>query len=172
MAVVRNANQGLHAADLGATLLQLRDPDATVRALERETTRLVAEAQVPVVVSARVDLALAAGAAGAHLPEADIAVAAARRLLGDARLVGRSVHSVSAALEAEAQGADYVVFGPVFGSASHPDRAPAGLESLSQVARAVTIPVLAIGGVDATRTAACADAGAAGFAAIGYFGGR
>ena len=126
MAIVRNADQGLHASDLGATVLQLRDPDATVRALEREATRLVAEAQVPVVVSARVDLALAVGSAGAHLPEADIAVTAARRLLGHARLVGRSVHSVSAALEAEAQGADYVVFGPCSAAPLTPIGRPQG----------------------------------------------
>jgi len=171
MAVVRDAPLGLRAVDLGATLLQLRDPHASVRALEREATRLIAEVSVPVVINARADLALAVGAAGVHLPEADLPVAAARRLLGDGRLVGRSVHSVPAAAEAEAQGADYVVFGPVFASSTHPDHSPAGLESLRQVVRAVSIPVLAIGGVDATRAVACSDAGAAGFAAIGYFGG-
>ena len=171
MAVVRDAQLGLRAVDLGATLLQLRDPDASVREIEREAVRLVAEASVPVVINARVDLALAVGAAGAHLPEADLSVAAARRLLGADRLVGRSVHSVPAALEAAVQGADYVVFGPVFASPTHPGQPPAGLESMREVARAVTIPVLAIGGVDATRAIACMEAGAAGFAAIGYFGG-
>ena len=172
MAVVRDAQLGLRAVELGATLLQLRDPSASVRALEREARRLIDKVSVPVVVNARADLALAVGAAGVHLPEADIPAAAARRLLGGDRLVGRSVHSVPAAVEAEAQGADYVVFGPVFASSTHPDQAPTGLESLRELARAVSIPVLAIGGVDAPRAIACADAGAAGFAAIGYFGGR
>ena len=169
MAIVRDAASARHAVERGATLLQLRDPDATVRALQRAACRLVAQTTVPVVVSARADLALAAGAAGVHLPEHDLPVAAARRLLGAGRLIGRSVHSVAAALEAEAEGADYLVFGSVFASATHPGQPAAGLEALRRVAEAVRIPVLAIGGVDAERAAACRAAGAAGFAAIGYF---
>jgi thiamine-phosphate diphosphorylase len=171
MAIVSDAGAGLRAAARGATLLQLRDPAATARALEREAYRLVTEAPVPVVVSARADLALAAGAAGAHLPERDLPVAGARRLLGPDRLLGRSVHSAEAARRAEAEGADYVVFGSVFASASHPGQAVAGLAGLERVAASVRIPVLAIGGVDADRIEACLAAGAAGFAAIRYFEG-
>jgi len=169
MAVVPDAVSGIRAVGRGATLLQLRDPGATVRALEREAAHLVGASPVPVLISARADLAIAAGAAGVHLPERDLPVAAARRLLGEGPLVGRSVHSAGAAREAEDQGADYVVFGPVFDSASHPGRPPAGLPALREVATAVSIPVLAIGGVDERRAAGCRQAGAAGFAAIGYF---
>ncbi len=79
------------------------------------------------------------------------------------------MHSAAAALQAEAEGADYLVFGSVFASATHPGQPAAGLEALQRVARAVRIPVLAIGGVDAERVAACLAAGAAGFAAIRYF---
>ena len=172
MAIVADADAGRRAIELGATVLQLRDPDATPRALERQAERLVRDAERPVVVNSRVDVALAAGAAGAHLPEADLPVAAARRLLGPSRLIGRSVHSAAAAQEAEAQGADYVVFGPVFASATHQEHPPQGLDALREVARAVAIPVLAVGGMDAERAAACRQAGAAGFAAIGYFSGR
>jgi len=169
MAIVRDADAGLRAVDLGATLLQLRDPEAMGRALEREAARLVATSPAPVVVGARVDVALAAGAAGAHLPEHDLPVAAARRLLGAGALLGRSVHSEAAAAEAEADGADYVIFGSVFASGSHPGQPASGLEALRRVAAAVRIPVLAIGGVDAERAAMCREAGAAGFAAIGHF---
>lgn len=169
MAIVRDASAGLRAVERGATLLQLRDPAATARTLEREACRLVADAAVPVVISARADLALAAGAAGVHLPERDIPVAGAKRLLGPDRLVGRSVHSVGTAVRAEAEGADYVVFGSVFASASHPGQAVAGLAELAGVVAAVRVPVLAIGGVDADRVEACLAAGAAGFAAIRYF---
>jgi len=169
MAIVRDADAGLHAVDLGATLVQLRDPEATGRALEREAVRLVAASPAPVVVGARVDVALAAGAAGVHLPEHDLPVAAARRLLGGVALLGRSVHSDAAAVAAEAEGADYIVFGSVFASVSHPGQPAAGLDELRRVAAAVRIPVLAIGGVDAERAAVCREAGAAGFAAIGYF---
>jgi thiamine-phosphate diphosphorylase len=171
MAIVRDAAAGLRAAARGATVLQLRDPAATARALEREACRVVAEAAVPVVVSGRADLALAAGAAGVHLPERDLPVAGARRLLGPDRLVGRSVHSLEAAVRAESEGADYVIFGSVFVSASHPGQDVAGLAALERVAAAVRVPVLAIGGVDADRVRACLAAGAAGFAAIRYFEG-
>jgi thiamine-phosphate pyrophosphorylase len=169
MAVVTGAEAGLRALERGASVLQLRDLDATARSLELEAGRLVGAAPVPVLVNGRVDVALAVGAAGAHLPERDLPPAAARRLLGRSRLVGRSVHSVAAARVAAAQGADYVVFGPVFATPSHSDQVPVGLEGLRTVAQAVTIPVLAIGGVDARRAEACLEAGAAGFAAISYF---
>jgi thiamine-phosphate diphosphorylase len=169
MAIVRDATAGLQAVDRGATLLQVRDPRATARTLEVESLRLVSATDVPVVVGARADVALAASAAGVHLPEHDLPVAEARRLMAPPLLVGRSVHTVEAAREAEAQSADYVIFGAVFASASHPGQRPAGLEALRTVARAVRIPVLAIGGVDEERARACREAGAAGFAAIEHF---
>ena len=169
MAIVRDAGAGLRAVERGATVVQLRDPGAGGAALLREACRLVPASPVPVVIGARADVAVAAGAAGVHLPEHDLPVAAARRLVGGAALVGRSVHSVAAAVDAEAAGADYVVFGSVFASASHPGRPAVGLEALRRVAAAVRIPVLAIGGIDERRAAACRKAGAAGFAAIGHF---
>jgi thiamine-phosphate pyrophosphorylase len=169
MAVVRDAAAGMRAIALGATALQLRDPVATTRALQLEALRLVARAApVPVLVNARADLALATAAAGVHLPERDLPVAAARRLLAGG-LVGRSVHSAAAAREAEVEGADYVVFGPVFESRSHPGQLPRGLAGLCEVVAAVRLPVLAIGGMNAERAEECRRAGAAGFAAIGYF---
>ena len=167
MAVVESASAGTHAASR-AGLIQLRAPGLGGRELEREATVLVASSPVPVIVSSRCDVALAAGAAGVNLPERDIPVAAARALLGD-RLVGRSVHSVQGALEAEREGADFVIFGPVWSSASHPDTAPAGLRALTAVAAAVRIPVVAIGGVTEARIAECRSAGAAGYAAISLF---
>jgi thiamine-phosphate pyrophosphorylase len=171
MAVVSDAAGGLQAVRKGANVLQLRDRGARVRQLEAEARRLVAEAGVPVLISSRADLVLAAGAAGLQLPEGDLPVAAARRLLGPGRLIGRSVHSREAAEKAEAEGADYLVFGPVFPTSSHPGPEAAGLQALEEVAAAVRIPVLAIGGIDRARAQACQEAGASGFAAIGYFKG-
>jgi thiamine-phosphate pyrophosphorylase len=168
MAVVDRAEGGLHAIQLGATILQLRAPGLTARELEVEASRLVPQSSVPVLVSSRCDVALAAGAAGVNLPERDIPVAEARALLGD-RLIGRSVHSPEAARQAERQGADFVIFGPVWPSPSHPDRAAKGLSALAEVASAVRIPVVAIGGVDAERAAQCLSAGAGGYAAIRMF---
>jgi thiamine-phosphate diphosphorylase len=168
MAIVRDAEAGMRAVVRGATVLQVRDPGATGRSVEKEVRRLIPTAPVPVIVSSRIDVALATGAYGVHLPELDVPVSEARRLLPKS-LIGRSVHSREAAFEAEQQGADYLIFGPVFASPSHPGHEPAGLEALREVAAAVRIPVLAIGGIDSQRSVACREVGAAGFAAIGYF---
>lgn len=168
MAIVTGVEAGLRAAARGATILQLRDPAATARGLEERARALVAATKLPIVVNARVDVALAVGAAGVHLPERDLPVGEVRRLMPN-HVVGRSVHSVAAARDAAWQGADYVVFGPVFSTPSHPGQPGAGLDALHDVAAAVRIPVIAIGGVDASRERACREAGAAGIAAIRYF---
>jgi thiamine-phosphate pyrophosphorylase len=167
MAVVASAKEGLRAAGR-ATILQLRAPDLNARELEREALELVAGSPVPVLINSRCDVALATQAAGVHLPQRDILVSEARNLLGE-RLIGRSVHSLEAALIAEGDGADFVIFGPVWASESHPEGEPAGVQALSRVAQAVRIPVLAIGGVTEERIAQCHAAGAAGFAAIKLF---
>src|SRR5437667_7147705 len=151
MAIVSSAEAGLRAAPM-ATILQLRAAELSARELEREAVRLVASSPVPVLVSSRCDVALAAGAAGVNLPERDIGIEFARGLIKHG-LVGRSVHSVEAARRAEIEGADFVIFGPVWHSESHPDVEPVGVDALSRVAAAVRIPVLAIGGVTEGRMA-------------------
>ena len=182
MAVVSNASEGLRALSPSPlrgegwgeglkpvpTILQLRAPGLSTAALEREANELANAATVPVLISSRCDVALASGAAGVNLPESDIGVADARNLLGR-RLVGRSVHSIKAAQQAEREGADFVIFGPVWESPSHLGSPPAGVAALELVARSVRIPVLAIGGVTEERIAECHGAGAAGYAAIGMF---
>ncbi|MDQ2943986.1 MAG: thiamine phosphate synthase [Candidatus Dormibacteraeota bacterium] len=167
MAVVSSASAGLRAAPR-ATIVQLRAPVLSTVAFEREAVELASSIPVPFVVSSRCDVALASGAAGVNLPEGDIAVADARTLLGG-RLVGRSVHSVDAAQRAEREGADFVIFGPVWPSSSHPGAPAVGVAALQEVVSSVRIPVLAIGGVTEERIAECRAAGAAGYAAIGLF---
>jgi thiamine-phosphate pyrophosphorylase len=167
MAIVSSAEAGWRAARR-ATMLQLRAPALRTVDLEREGARLVASSPIPVVFSSRCDVALACGAAGVNLPERDIATRDARTLM-DRRLVGRSVHSLESAQVAEHEGADYVIFGPVWGSASHPDVVPVGVDALARVASALRIPVLAIGGVTQDRIRLSEAAGAAGYAAISLF---
>ncbi len=167
MAIVSSADSGLRAASR-ATIVQLRMPGGTTRELEREATRLVGSSPVPVVISARCDVALATGAAGVNLPERDIGTEHARGLIRHG-LIGRSVHSLESALRAQVEGADYVIFGPVWRSASHPGVEAAGVSALGRVARALRIPVLAIGGVTEERVAECHAAGAAGYAGIRMF---
>jgi thiamine-phosphate diphosphorylase len=167
MAIVSSAAAGLRAASR-ATIVQLRAPGLSTAALENEATQLIAAASVPVLISSRCDVALATGAAGVNLPEGDISVADARTLVGD-RLVGRSAHSVPSAQQAEREGADFVIFGPVWESPSHPGYDAVGLAALAQVVRSVGIPVLAIGGVTEERAAEILASGAAGYAAIRLF---
>ena len=167
MAIVSNAEAGLRVARR-ATILQLRAPGLNARELEREAVRLVPSSPLPVVISSRCDIALAAGASGVNLPELDIGIEFARGLIRHG-LIGRSVHSVEAARRAEIEGADFVIFGPIWASATHADAAAVGVEALSRVAAALRIPVIAIGGVTQERIAECHAAGAAGYAAIRLF---
>jgi thiamine-phosphate diphosphorylase len=167
MAIVSSAAAGLRAASR-ATIVQLRGPGLSTAMLEKEANELVRAVSVPVLISSRCDVVLATGAAGVNLPESDISVADARSLLGR-RVVGRSVHSIPDAQRAEREGADYVIFGPVWESASHPDTHPVGLVALARLVRSMGIPVLAIGGVTEERVARILDSGAAGYAAIRLF---
>jgi thiamine-phosphate pyrophosphorylase len=113
-------------------------------------------------------LAAAAGVAGVHLP-ADGSPAQARAQLGPSTLIGQSVHNAAEAIAAARAGADYVVLGPIYLTASKPGYGPAlGPDGLRRVAATVTIPVIALGGIeDASTAAACLHAGAQGVAVMG-----
>lgn len=115
-------------------------------------------------VNDRLDIALAAGAAGVQLTAGSLAPGVARRL-GPAWWIGKSVHDLREAEAARASGADYLLVGPVFATATHPDRAPLGLERLREIA-ALGMPVVAIGGVTSERVAELRTVGAYGVAAI------
>jgi len=116
------------------------------------------------------DVALAAGAAGLHLPAGSIPPRVWRPIAPPGFLIGVSCHTVDEVRAAENNGADYVVFGPVFAPVSKAsDLAPRGLDGLAQAARAVRIPVLALGGVTRENTPRCMETGAAGVAGISMF---
>jgi thiamine-phosphate pyrophosphorylase len=123
-----------------------------------------------IIVNGRMDVALAAGAAGVHLPAGSIEVGRWRSIAPTGFLIGASCHTIDEVRAAEATGADYVLFGPVFAPLSKTsDLAPSGIEGLDEAARAVRIPVLALGGITRENTQACVDAGAAGVAGISMF---
>lgn len=127
--------------------------------------RLARRASSRVLVNDRADIARATGAHGVHLPADGLPIAAARTLVGPAALVGRSTHAPDDARRAAADGADYVVLGPIWPTPSHPNRPALGLRAVRDI-RNLGIPVIAIGGVTADRAAQCLDAGAWGVAAI------
>jgi len=163
--------QAREAVAAGVDLLQIREPDleaAPLTALAARAVEIARGTATRVVVNDRLDVAIAAGAAGVHLRADSVSPEAARRLAPPGFLVGRSVHSVDEARTARA--ADYLIAGTVFPSASKPEVSRSlGESGLAAVARAVETPVLAIGGVALDTVARVAAAGAAGFAAIGFF---
>jgi len=162
------------AVEASVDLVQIREPDLPGGVLETLVTRAVEVARgrpTRIVVNDRLDVALAAGAAGVHLRGNSFDAGRVRAVAPPGFLVGRSVHDVDEASRAAASDeVDYLVFGTVFPSLSKPGgRRVTGVEELGEVVRRVGVPVLAIGGVTPETVAAVRRAGAAGFAAIGFF---
>jgi thiamine-phosphate diphosphorylase len=153
-------------ARAGAGDLALHARGHTLTGLEHYelAVRLSAHPPVRLFVNDRLDVALAAGAAGVQLTARSLAVSAARRLSSD-WWIGKSVHRLDEAEAALAEGADYLVIGPVWATPTHPDDPPVGVELLRRVA-ALGRPVIAIGGVTPERARAARAAGAWGVAAI------
>lgn len=148
------------------------EQDALLRAAASSASK---SARARILVNDRLDIALAAQAGGVHLGERSLPPQEARRLVKSLHrekdlLIGVSCHSLEAAKAAERGGADYVFFGPVFATPSKAAYgAPQGLAHLGKVCRAVSIPVLAIGGITLENCAACLSSGASGIAAIRLF---
>ena len=156
------------AVDGGVNMIQLREkdlPKEELLILARQVREVIQDRAL-LLVNQKVDVALASGADGVQLGEEAVSVEAARDQVGDRLLVGRSVHSLEDALEAEVQGADLLIVGTVFPTASKPGAAPAGLGLLSRIAGAVTIPYLAIGGVNRSNVAQVMKHGCSGVAVI------
>lgn len=158
------------AAQGGAGMVQLREKDLSARDLFALGTQLqttLAPHKIPLLINDRLDVALALEAAGVHLAGHSLPTAHARRLLGPHKLLGVSTHSVAQAQRAVDDGADFIVFGPVFDTPSKAAYGPPqGLLQLAEVVRHVTIPVLAIGGIDATNLPCVLQQGAHGVAMI------
>jgi thiamine-phosphate pyrophosphorylase len=153
----------------GARLVQLREKDLApdeVLPFAREAAALCNRHGAQLVINHETEIASQIDA-GLHLPEsAVLRFDAARQTLGSGVLVGASAHSLEAAQQAESSGADYLVFGSVFETASHPGSTPAGLAALRVVVASVAVPVFAIGGITQQNARACRAAGAHGVAVI------
>lgn len=149
----------------GATSVQVRLKTAPPRQVVEITKSIIARVDVPVIVNDRADIALAAGAAGVHVGEADLPVAAIRRFAPPGFLIGASLGS-----DAElpnAKDADYVGIGPVFGSDSKSDAGTViGVDGFKKLAALVTHPAVAVGGITADRALQITVNGAIGVAVI------
>lgn len=154
----------------GATIVQYREKEGTTRQLVEEARalrELTRQAGVPLIVNDRVDIALAVDADGVHVGQDDMPAPLARKLMGPGKIVGVSATNLEEALQAERDGADYIGAGPVFATPTKPDAAPPiGLEGLAEICRRVSIPVIAIGGINEENAAAVIAAGADGVAVV------
>jgi thiamine-phosphate pyrophosphorylase len=154
----------------GATMVQLRDPEAKTRPLIEEARVILAltrAAKIPFIVNDRIDVALAVGADGVHIGQADMTVADARKLIGPKPILGLSITSEVDLDVSDLVGVDYLGVGPVFQTSTKPDAAPPiNVGGLETIAKRTKIPIVAIGGLHAGNAADAIAAGASGIAIV------
>jgi thiamine-phosphate diphosphorylase len=153
----------------GVTIIQWRQKALAKTNYYRSTYHsltAVAQSTVPLVVNTPWEAIVNLGVKNVHFPEKSMSLPAARKELGAGALIGKSVHSVEAAVQAAKDGVDYLIAGTIFESSSHPGEEPAGVGLLESICSLVSIPVLAIGGVTPLNIESCIGAGAAGVAVL------
>jgi thiamine-phosphate pyrophosphorylase len=152
----------------GITVVQWRQKTAMKSGYNRTYSSLMAVVQeaVPLVVNTLWETSVGLRVSNVHLPENSVPVAVARKAIGPRGLIGKSVHSLEAAIAATEAGADYLLAGTIFESLSHPQEKPEGLGILEAICKSVSVPVLAIGGVTTENLKSCIGAGAAGVAVL------
>lgn len=153
----------------GVTLVQLREKELDEAAFLQEATemaKLCHRYGVPLLINDRVEIARRSGADGVHVGQDDMAADAARRLLGPDMIVGVTAKTPEQARRAQAAGADYLGSGAVFGSATKQDARPMTKAQLQEICQAVSLPVVAIGGINRSNMAELAGTGICGVAIV------
>lgn len=166
------------ALKAGVTLVQLREKELDGEAFLREALevkKLTDAYGVPLIINDNVEVAAACNASGVHMGQEDLElgldIGEVRRLMGPDKIIGVTAKTVEQARKAQAAGADYIGSGAVFGSSTKRDAVPMTMERLREITSAVSIPVVAIGGIHAGNAAALAGTGIAGLAVVsGIFG--
>jgi len=157
------------ALEAGCRIVQYREKEKSTREMVEEALRVgeLCRGRAVFLVNDRVDVALAVGADGVHIGQDDMPCDAARRLLGADRIIGVTVHDVAEAVEAERLGADYVGLSPIFETGTKKDAGKAcGVSMVRMVRERVSLPVVAIGGINMENVAGVIRAGADAAAAI------
>jgi thiamine-phosphate pyrophosphorylase len=154
----------------GVMLVQLRDKRADGRALLEQTRALKALLDplgIPLIVNDRIDVALAAGAAGCHVGQSDLPAEDARAILGPDAILGLSIDALDQARAADPEHVDYVAHGPFAATGTKPDAgAPVGAPGIAAVRKLTALPLIAIGGIGAGNAADAIRAGADGIAVV------
>ncbi len=153
----------------GATFLQIREKDLDAASFEVEAAKLkelCARCNVPYVVNDSVEIALAIQADGVHVGQSDIKGRDIRSIIGADKILGISAGTVEEAINAEAAGADYIGAGAVFGTDTKKNARNMTMERLKEICRAVSIPVVAIGGINANNLMELSDSGVDGVAVV------
>jgi thiamine-phosphate pyrophosphorylase len=149
--------------DAGVRIVQYREKNASRRRIYEEAValrELTVSYGALLIINDHADIALAVGADGVHLGQDDLPLAETRRLMGG-RIIGISTHSIGEAEAAAAGGADYIGYGPVFHTTTKDAGRPQGVDNLRVITHNVSVPVVAIGGIDNTSIESVFDAGAA-----------
>ena len=153
----------------GATLVQLREKTLPLRAFLKKacSMRRIIHPPLLFIVNDRIDIAIASGADGLHVGQEDLPILMARQILGEDKIIGISTHSIEQARQAEKEGADYLAIGPIFATRSKPEAGPPkGTKIISQIKEVVSIPVVAIGGINLDNVEETLKAGADGVAVM------
>lgn len=161
--VVERALQG------GVTLLQLREKNLAFSDFCKEAEkihRLCQRYSVPLIINDNVEVAKAVGAEGVHLGQNDTEISSARKVLGCEKIIGATARTVEQALRAEAQGADYIGSGAVFGTSTKNDAVKMSLDTFREICSSVSIPVTAIGGITKNNILELRGLGASGVAVV------
>ncbi len=158
-----------NAVDAGCKIVQYREKNKSTRDMIKEAEQLkkLCKDRAFFLVDDRVDVALAVDADGVHLGQNDMPVEIARRLLGDEKIIGLTVHNVEEAVEAEKLGVDYVGLAPVFKTGTKEDSGePCGVEMLKKIRDIVSVPIVAVGGINKDNVQDVISAGADGVVAV------
>lgn len=153
----------------GATFVQLREKDISYKEfvqLAREIKEVTDLYKIPFVINDNIEVAQAVDADGVHIGQGDMNARKARKILGEDKMIGVSAQSASQAIEAQQAGADYIGAGAIFSTSTKKDAENISLETLKKICQSVSIPVVAIGGINETNVMKLKGSGVSGISVI------